>query len=80
MGLAQAIPVELAFTGAQSLVLFRHPLPQRFFISSPPLEVQVEILEDRSPSAGRESEGFSYDRKGFMDRKEKKGQLLDSYC
>ena len=79
MGIAEAIPAKFAFPGAQSLILFHPPLPQPPVLSIPPVEIQIEILDDTSPSARKESENFFYNRNGHMDRKEKKGLFLDSY-
>lgn len=79
MSMTEAIPAELGFMGGQSLVLFNHPLPQRAVETLPLVEIQVEPLEDSGPPGRKESETFSYDRNGHMDRKEKKGLLIDSY-
>jgi hypothetical protein len=79
MAMAEAISAELNFTGGQSLVLFHPPLLQRRTMSVPWVEVQVGLLEDTSPSARKQSETFCYERNGRMDRKEKKGLLIDSY-
>ncbi len=79
MGIAQAIPAELGFTRAQSLVLFHHPLPQWSVISLPPVEIPIEILDDSSPSTRKEPETFCYDRNGHMACKRGKGLLIDSY-
>jgi hypothetical protein len=79
MAMAEAISAKLNFTGGQGLVLFHPSLPQRHTMTVPWIEVQVEPLEDTSPSARKKSETFCYDRKGHMAHKEKKGLLIDSY-
>ena len=77
--MSEVILAASGFMGGQGLVLFRHPLPQRVVETLPPVEIQVAPIENSRCSVRQESETFSYDHSGHMNRKEKKGLLIDSY-
>ena len=77
--MVNAISAEFPFTGGNSIVLYQNPLPERYSIALPFVEVASEEKAESIFENHQIHEILYYDRLGHPNHQHQKGQFINAY-
>lgn len=74
-----AIPSALSLPNEMGLILYQHPLPERYVAASPVIEISIEQPSESFSDSPHSEKTLCYDRQGRICSLGKKGLFLDTY-
>jgi len=77
--MVNAISAEFPFTGGNSIVLYQNPLPERYSIALPFVEVASEEKAESLFENHQIQEILYYDRLGQPNHQNQKGLFINTY-
>jgi hypothetical protein len=77
--MVNAISAKFPFTGGNSIVLYQNPLPERYSVALPFLEVAREEKSESHFETHQIHEILYYDRLGQPNHQHRKGLFINTY-
>ncbi len=77
--IAASLALPAANSSENSIVLYRSPLPERYSLILPSVEVAVEKWREVTFENQPQIEGLYYDRQGRLNRQNQKGAFVNTF-